>query len=138
MFLDVDARPTEAADLAVVPVTAAELNGTVFLEREIAAAAAGHETCRRTLIPAARTDRDGTGGLELSITAVVAEPLVLAAEQFRAVSVVCGSGTLAIAGEEVVVAAHDHFGIPAGLPATITAGGREPLVLLDATLERAA
>jgi mannose-6-phosphate isomerase-like protein (cupin superfamily) len=138
VFLDVDARPTEAADLAVVPVTAAELNGTVFLEREIAAAAAGHETCRRTLIPAARTDRDGTGGLELSITAVVAEPLVLAAEQFRAVSVVCGSGTLAIAGEEVVVAAHDHFGIPAGLPATITAGGREPLVLLDATLERAA
>jgi hypothetical protein len=38
----------------------------------------------------------------------------------------------------VAVAPHDHFGIPAGLPATLTAHGGEPLVLLDATLETAA
>ena len=138
VFLDVDARPTEAADLAVVPVTAAELNGTVFLEREIAAAAAATSTCCRTLIPAVRTDRDGTGGIALSIATVTSEPLVLAAERFRAVSVVRGSGTLALAGEELAIAPHDHFGIPAGLPATLTTRGSEPLVLLDTTLERGA
>jgi mannose-6-phosphate isomerase-like protein (cupin superfamily) len=135
VFLDVDARPTEAADLAVVPVTAAELNGTVFLEREIAAAAAAKATLRRTLIPAARTDRAGSGGLELSLAAVADEPLVLAADRFRAVSVVRGRGTLALAGEEAEITPHDHFGIPSGLPATLTTHGGEPLVLLDATLE---
>lgn len=136
VFLDVDARPTEPVDLTTVPVTAAELNGTVFLEREIAAAAAATATLRRTLIPADRTDRDGSGGIELSLAAVAGEPLVLAAERFRAVSVVRGSGTLSIAGEEVAIAPHDHFGIPAGLPATLSAEGAAPLVLLDAMIER--
>lgn len=138
VFLDVDARPTEAADLATVPVTAAELNGTVFLEREIAAAAAATATLRRTLIPAARTDRDGSGGLELSLAAVTAAPLTLAAERFLAVSVVRGRGQLALAGEVAAIGPHDHFGIPAGLPATISMQGGEPLVLLDASIEPAA
>ena len=119
-----------------MPVTAAELNGTVFLEREIAAAAAATATLRRTLIPAARTDRDGSGGIELSLAAVAGESVVLAAEGFRAVSVVRGRGRLSIAGEEVAVVPRDHFGIPAGLPATLTAEDGEPLVLLDATIER--
>jgi hypothetical protein len=136
VFLDVDARPTEPVDLTTVPVTAAELNGTVFLEREIAAAATATATLRRTLIPAERTDRGGSGGIELSLAAVVGEPLVLAAERFRAVSVVRGRGTLSIAGEEAAIRPHDHFGIPAGLPATLTAEGGEPLVLLDATIKR--
>ena len=137
VFLDVDPRPTEVVDLPMVPVTAADLNGTVFLEREVVAATAATATCRRTLIPAARTNRDGTGGIALSIATVAGEPLVLAADRFRAVSVVRGSGTLGMAGEEVAVAPHDHFGIPAGLPATLTAHGSDPLVLLDATLEQA-
>lgn len=138
VFLDVDARPTEPVDLTTVPVTAAELNGTVFLEREIASASAATATLCRTLIPADRTDRDGAGGLELSLAAVAGEPLVLAAERFRAVSVVRGRGTLSIAGEKVAIAPRDHFGIPAGLPATLTAEGGEPLVLLDATIKRSA
>lgn len=138
VFLDVDASPTEPVDLTTVPVTAAELNGTVFLEREIAAAAAATASLCRTLIPAARTDRGGSGGIEVSVTAVVGEPLVLAAERFRAVSVVHGRGRLSIAGEEATVAPHDHFGIPAGLPATLTAEGDAPLVLLDAVIKRSA
>jgi len=68
VFLDVDARPTQPDDLAEVTVTAPELNGTVFLEREIARAAAA--TMRRPVIPAARTDRDGVGGIALSIARV--------------------------------------------------------------------
>lgn len=123
-------------DLATVPVTAAELYGAVFLEREIATAAAVTATLRRTLIPAARTDRDASGGIELSVAAVVGEPLVLADDRFRAVSVVHGRGRLSIAGEEAAVAPHDHFGIPAGLPATLTAEGDPPLVLLDAVIKR--
>ena len=137
VLLDVDARPTEAADLTAVPVTAAALNGTVFLEREIAAAAAAGGPLRRTLIPADRTDRDGTGGIELAMAAIGEEPLVLEADRFRAVSVVRGRGVVRLAGAEAAVGPHDHFGIPAGLPATIAADAGETLVLLDATLEAA-
>ncbi len=135
--LSFDARPTEAADLTTAPVTAAALNGTVLLEREIAAAAAALGPLRRVLIPAHRTDRDGTGGIELSLTAIGGEPLVLEADRFRAVSVVRGRGVVRLAGAEAAVGPHDHFGIPAGLPATIAAEGGETLVLLDATLEAA-
>lgn len=135
VFLDVDARPTELVDLATVPVTSAALNGTVFLEREITAAAVTTETCRRTLIPASRTARADAGGIDLSLAAVVEEPLVLVADRFRAVSVVIGRGTLALAGEEVAVTPHDHFGIPAGLPATLRTDGGDPRVLLDAMIE---
>jgi len=139
VFLDVDARPTEPADLAERPVTAPELNGTVFLERELARAADATGTTRRTLIPAARTDRGGTGGIELSIARVAGEPLVVQQDRFVAVSVVRGRGRLSIAGEQVEIGPHDHFGIPAGLVATIeslSAAG-DPLVVLDAILRPA-
>ena len=136
VFLDVDARPTDATDLAAVPVTDPRMNGTVLLEHEIAAAAAAGATSRRTLIPAERTDRDGNGGIALSIASVAGQPLALVAERFHAVSVVRGQGTLAIAGAQASVAAHDHFGIPGGLTATISRQGDEPLVLLDASIER--
>jgi len=45
---------------------------------------------------------------------VVGESVVLVAEGFRAVSVVRGSATLSISGEEVAITPRDHFGIPAG------------------------
>lgn len=137
VFLDVDARPTEPDDLADLPVTAPELNGTVFLDREIARAADTAATVHRPIIPAARTDRGGVGGIELSISRVADEPLVLESDRFRAVSVVRGRGRLTLAGEEIGIAPHDHFGIPAKLAAVIesaTGAGDEPLVLLDAVL----
>jgi mannose-6-phosphate isomerase-like protein (cupin superfamily) len=137
VFLDVDARPTDAAGLAATAVTDPRMNGMVLLEREIAAAAAAPATARRTLIPAARTDRDGSGGIVLSIATVAEGPLTLESERFRAVSVVRGRGTLSLCGETAAVAAHDHFGIPGGLPATIHRTGPEPLVLLDTTIEPA-
>jgi len=140
VFLDVDARPTEPGDLAELPVTAPQLNGTVFLEREISRAAAAEATGRWPLIPAAHTDRGGVGGIALSIARVAAEPLVLESGRFQAVSVVRGHGRLRLAGEEVAIAPHDHFGIPAGLAAVIESApgpGAEPLVLLDAVLRPA-
>jgi len=138
VFLDVEARPTEAKDLADVPVTAQELNGTVFLEREIRRATAEATTHQRVILPASKTGRGGAGGIELSIARVADDPLVLESPSFRAFSVVRGCGRLQLAGEEIEIAPHDHFGIPAGLAATILwsdAPGSDPLVLLEAGLE---
>lgn len=140
VFLDVDAQPTEWRDLPDLPVTAPDFNGTVYLEREIATAAEAAGTMRRTLIPAARTDRNGVGGIELSIARVAGEPLVVDQDRFVALSVVRGRGRLSIAGEQVDLEPHDHFGIPAGLSAAIescAADGGDPLVLLDAILRSA-
>ena len=138
VFLDVDARPTQPQDLGNLPVTAPELNGTIFLEREIEKAAQEPTTHRRAIIPAALTARNGAHGIELSVARVADDPLVLESPSFRAVSVVRGRGHLQLAGEEIEIAPHDHFGIPAGLAATLTqstAPNGEPLVLLDALLE---
>jgi mannose-6-phosphate isomerase-like protein (cupin superfamily) len=138
VFLDVEARPTEAKDLADVPVTAQELNGTVFLEREIGRVAAEATTHQRVILPASRTGRGGAGGIELSIARVADDPLVLASPVFRVISVVRGHGCLSLAGEQIEIGPHDHFGIPAGLPATlarVSLPDGEPLVLLGAVLD---
>ncbi|MEI6715274.1 MAG: hypothetical protein WCO60_16065 [Verrucomicrobiota bacterium] len=137
VFLDVDARPTQPQDLNDLPVTAPELNSTVFLEREIEKAAQESTTHRRAIIPAARTAQNGADGIELSVARVADGPLVLESSSFRAVSVVRGHGRLLLAGEEIEIAPHDHFGIPASLAATITrstAPEGDPLVLLDAVM----
>lgn len=134
VFLDVEPQPRALGELEPSPVTGHRLNGTVLLEREIARVQERHTSVRYPIIPAERTDRDGTGGLELSIARVDGRGLELRPDRFCAVSVVRGAGRLELAGEEVEIAAHDHFGIPAGLAAVVTARGNEPLVLLDAVL----
>jgi hypothetical protein len=40
-----------------------------------------------------------------------------------------------MAGLEHTVQAHDHFGIPAGMDATLRQSGSSPLVVLDALLK---
>lgn len=134
VFLDVEPQPRELDDLSTAPVQSQKFNGTVLLEREIERAAGRYSSVRYPLIPAERTDRDGVGGLELSVTRVTGHGIKLRAESFCAVSVVRGGGALEMAGEKITIAAHDHFGIPAGLIATLTETGSEPLVLLDAVL----
>jgi hypothetical protein len=42
-----------------------------------------------------------------------------------------------MADEEREITPHDHFGIPAGVTATIRESAGEPLVLLDAVLKPA-
>ena len=42
-----------------------------------------------------------------------------------------------MANQEREIGAHDHFGIPAGVTATIRETGGDPLVLLDAVLKPA-
>lgn len=136
VFLDVQARPTELSDLRIVPRDAATFRQTIFLEREIAAAARAPAGTRRVLIPAAVTDRDSSGGLELSISKVGQRPMeIRARDGFLAVSVVRGSGSVMMAGSEREISAHDHFGIPAGMAATLKQSGAEPLVLLDTSIK---
>ncbi|HLJ10156.1 MAG TPA: hypothetical protein VKU82_03150, partial [Planctomycetaceae bacterium] len=92
---------------------------------------------RYPLIPAEATDRAGMGGLELSIARVTSRGLELRPDRFCAVSVVRGRGAVAMADEERQIAAHDHFGIPAGVTANLREMGGEPLVVLDAILKPA-
>ena len=71
----------------------------------------------------------------LAIAGVTGDGLTLPAEGFRAVSVVRGAGVVQVGTCQQVVSAHDHFGIPAGVAASIRSTGREHLVILDAVLQ---
>lgn len=135
VFLDVEPQPRDLDQLESSPVMSHKLNGTVYLEREIARVLERYTSLRYPIIPAEKTDRDGVGGLELSIARVTSRGFELRPDRFCAVSVVRGCGVLEMAGEQIEIAAHDHFGIPAGLTATLTESGAEPLVLLDAVLK---
>lgn len=137
VFLDVEPQPCELDQLNTAPLLSQKFNGTVSLEQEIARISERPSSIRYPIIPAGKTDRDGVGGLELSIALVTAKGIEVCPIHFRIVSVVRGRGTLAMAGQEIEIAAHDHFGIPAGLTAVITASGAEPLILLDAVLRPA-
>jgi len=137
VFLDVEPQPIELDKLETTTVLSNRLNNTVLLEREIDKAAAKFACVRYPLIPAEATDRGGVGGIELSISRVTSRGLELSPERFCAVSVVRGRGVVAMAGEEREITVHDHFGIPAGVTATVRESGNEPLVLLDAILKPA-
>ena len=134
VFLDVEPQPYELSQLETAPLLGNKLNGTVHLEREISKVIDHQSSIRYPIIPAERTDRDGVGGLELSIARVTAQGIELRSDRFCTVSVVRGCGILSIANQQIEISAHDHFGIPAGLTANITEAGAEPLVLLDAVL----
>jgi mannose-6-phosphate isomerase-like protein (cupin superfamily) len=137
VFLDVEPQPIELNLLETTTVLSNRMNHTVFLEREIEKAAGKFSSVRYPLIPAEVTDRAGAGGLELSIARAAARGLELRSERFCAVSVVRGRGVVSMADEEREIAAHDHFGVPAGVTATVRETGGEPLVLLDAILKPA-
>jgi mannose-6-phosphate isomerase-like protein (cupin superfamily) len=135
VFLDVEPQPIELERLETVSVLSSRMNRTVQLGREIQKAAEKYSTLRYPLIPAEATDRGGVGGLELSISRVTARGMELRPDRFCAVSIVRGRGVVAMAEATREIAAHDHFGIPAGVAATIHQTGPEPLVLLDAILK---
>lgn len=134
VFFDVEPQPRELGDLATAPVQSRLLNGTVRIEAEIARAAERYGSVRYPVLSAERTDRDGVGGLELSVSRVTSRGFEFRPERFCAMSVVRGGGVLELAGERIAIASHDHFGIPAGLKAIIAQAGAEPLVLLDAVI----
>jgi len=131
---DVNPQPVDAANLVPVDVEAKEMNGTVMLDREIAAAAKGTGNLRRTLISGERTFSPIAGGISLSLSRIAEKEMTYQPERFQIVGVVRGRGKVKIGPAEAELAPHSHFGIPAGATATITALDQEPLVLLDAIL----
>jgi mannose-6-phosphate isomerase-like protein (cupin superfamily) len=137
VFLDVEPQPIELERLETTKVLSHKLNNTVLLEREIEKAAAKFSCLRYPLISAEATDRGGVGGLELSIARITSRGLELRPDRFCAVSVVRGRGVVSMADEEREITVHDHFGIPAGVAATIRETGNDQLVVLDAILKPA-
>ncbi len=137
VYLDVEPSPMELEKLRTKPVTSRELNGTIFLEREIEAAASKPHAVRYPIIPARLTDRDGVGGLELSVSRASPRGLTMELDRFCAVSVVRGKGTIHMGGEVRPISQHDHFGIPSHVTAVIKSADNSPLVLLDAVLKPA-
>jgi mannose-6-phosphate isomerase-like protein (cupin superfamily) len=135
VFLDVEPQPIELESLERVPRSEDCLNGLVYLDREIERAAQSTKTTRWKLVEPHATFRPESGALVLSIAGITADGLTLPAEGFRAVSVARGSGVVQVGSCQQTVAAHDHFGVPAGIAATLRPTGREPLVILDAVLQ---
>ena len=137
VFLDVEPRPFQIEQLQTAELTSRAMNGSVHLEREIAAAAAEPAAARRVLIPAAATDRHGSGGLELAVARVPPAGWDVPRETYRIVSVVRGAGVVRIGAIEQNIDEHDHFGIPGGMSAALRQVGPRPLVVLDAVLRAA-
>jgi mannose-6-phosphate isomerase-like protein (cupin superfamily) len=136
VFLDVEPSPLRLEQLPIKPVQSSSFPGTVHLEREIDLAAAKRHPVRYPIIPAKITARGRVGGLELSLSRITGRGSSLELDRYCAVSVVRGRGILRMAGEELEIAHHDHFGIPANVTAEVLALGEEPTVLLDTVLKQ--
>ncbi len=135
VFLDVESLPCETVSLRHTEFSNESMNQSVYLEREIAAGEAFGTSQRKTLISASQTDRNGSGGLELSVARVDRNDLALPVDSFRIVSIVRGKGMLRLAGQERAVQPHDHFGIPSGMEAWLKQEGELPLVILDVLIQ---
>lgn len=134
VFFDVEPQKTRLEELEPAALDSPRMNGSIYLEREIASAEAASSSARRVIIPATATDRAGCGGLELGIARLTPAGLLLPVGPFRIVSVVRGAGMVEMAGIQQAIQAHDHFGIPAGMTARLCQQGNMPLVTLDAIL----
>jgi hypothetical protein len=135
VFLDVEPQPRPVEELTLVPRDGAPFSQMIYLERQIARAERMTACWRTTLIPARVTDRQGSGGLELSLTRINPTGYAFPLADFRIVSVVRGRGRLSLAGVEQDVGPHDHFGVPAGTSAMLKQISAEALVVLDALLQ---
>lgn len=134
VFLDVEPSPQPFESLTWVDRDSVRFSQMIYLEREIASAARVSSTIRKTLIPYTVTNRSYGGGLELNLTRINPHGYTYSTGTFRAVSVSRGTAHVSIDGIEREVQAHDHFGIPSGLSATLRQVGNTPLVVLDAVI----
>jgi len=138
VFFDVQPEPKPLQQLRRVEISSGWMNGTVLLDRAIAAAAEWPETRSRVLVPTERTAGSGpaarAGALELLLQRIDPRGTQLWFDSYCILSVVRGCGLLALGAAEREVSRHDHFGIPAGMRAYLRQTGPEPLVVLEAMI----
>ena len=134
VFADVVPQPIAFDLLVETDRESWKMGSTVYLEREIRAAARSSPSRRSLLIPASVTDRDGSGGLELAVSRINAGGMHYPPDCFRIVSVVGGRGRVRIGPAESDIGPRDHFGIPAGLDAFLEQHDGEPLTVLDTVI----
>ena len=134
VFADVEPQPIALDDLVETHRESWKMGSTVYLEREIQAAARSNPSRRTVLIPASATDRDGSGGLELAVSRINAEGMPYPLDGFRIVAIVGGRGRVRIGPSEAMIGPRDHFGVPAGLEACVEQVGDEPLTALDTVI----
>ena len=134
VFMDVEPRPIPVDDLETVDRGHWKMGPAIFLEREIANFSSSMASQRSILIPAAVMDRNGSGGLELAIARANPAGFSYPTDHYRAASVVRGNGILEMGPVACEIRPHDHFGVPAGMTASMRQVGEEPLVVLDALI----
>lgn len=134
VFFDVEPATSPLEKRSLVERDSTPFEHMVYLERDIAEAEAQPTSWRSTLIPHKVTNRRGVGGLELNLTRIDPAGYAFPLDDFRIVSVVRGQGVVSIEGIERRVGNHDHFGIPAGMQATMKQSDSAPLVVLDALI----
>lgn len=134
VFLDVVPQPRTVEEFTtLVERDSPPFKQMIYLERHIAQAEAAAANRRQVLIPHRVTNRQGSGGLELAITRVAHGCFAYEPDSFRIVSIVRGGGSVEVEGIQQAVRAHDHFGIPAGMRARLSAAPAG-LVALDALI----
>ncbi len=134
VFMDVEPQPIPVDELETVDRGHWKMGPTIFLEREIHNFASSMASQRSVLIPAAVMDRNGSGGLELAIARANPAGWSYPIDHYRTASVVMGNGILEIGPATCEIQPHDHFGVPAGMTASMRQVGQEPLVVLDALI----
>ena len=134
VFFDVDPRSKDPSDLRELPLDSPQMNGSVYVEREISRIASGQGSYREVLIPYDVTTSPATGGLEMGLGRVEPEGLSLTDNRFRIVSVRRGTAEIKVGPVCAELQAHDHVGIPGGMKARIVGKGGEPVLFLDAFL----
>ena len=136
VFLDVIPQQQSVEEITTeVDRESPSLSQMTYLEREISKLEGMPSSWRSTLIPYTVTNREGSGGLELSLTRINSAGYSFDVDDFRIVSVVRGEGSVQIEGVEREVKAHDHFGIPGGLQTRVTQSGTQPMVVLDSVIK---
>ena len=135
VFLDVELQTRPVDELEMIERDSTPFSQMVYLERQIARAESIKSAWRTTLIPQTVTNRQGSGGLELSLTRVNQAGYTFPTDDFRIISVVRGQGSVSIEGVECEVRAHDHFGVPAEMQASMKQIGPDPLVVLDSLIK---
>ncbi len=134
VFFDVEPRPADTAAWPRVPLESEAMNGSIELDPALARVRRRPAGSRHVLVPAARTARPATGGLELAAYRVGSRPITVSAQQFRILSVYEGDVRLAFATASADLGPHEHVGVPANMPAALVRTGPSDAVVLEASL----